>query len=40
MEPFHLFIFQCPRVNDELNELGYVEITRSQWKQLGLPKKA
>ena len=39
-EPFHLFIFQTPRVSDELNELGYVEITKTQWEQLGLPKKA
>lgn len=38
-EPFHLFIFQTPRVSDELNELGYVEITKSQWDTLGLPKK-
>ena len=38
-EPFHLFIFQTPRVSDELNELGYVEITKSQWDALGLPKK-
>ena len=38
--PFHLFIFQTPRVSDELNELGYVEITKSQWDRLGLPKKA
>ena len=27
------------RVSDELNELGYVEITKSQWDRLGLPKK-
>lgn len=39
-EPFHLFILQAPRVSDELSELGYVEITKSQWDQLGLPKKA
>ena len=39
-EVFHLFILQAPRVSDELNELGYVEITKSQWDQLGLPKKA
>jgi mannose-6-phosphate isomerase-like protein (cupin superfamily) len=39
-ETFHLFIFQAPRVSDELNELGYVEITKSQWDKLGLPKKA
>jgi mannose-6-phosphate isomerase-like protein (cupin superfamily) len=39
-EPFHLFILQAPRVSDELAELGYVEITKSQWDQLGLPKKA
>jgi mannose-6-phosphate isomerase-like protein (cupin superfamily) len=38
-EVFHLFIFQTPRVSDELSELGYVEITKSQWDQLGLPKK-
>lgn len=38
-EVFHLFIVQAPRVSDELNELGYVEITKSQWDQLGLPKK-
>jgi mannose-6-phosphate isomerase-like protein (cupin superfamily) len=38
-EPFHLFIFQAPRVSDELSEMGYVEITKSQWTQLGLPKK-
>jgi mannose-6-phosphate isomerase-like protein (cupin superfamily) len=38
-EPFHLFIFQTPRVSDELNAMGYVEITKSQWEQLGLPKK-
>ena len=38
-EVFHLFIFQAPRVSDELNELGYVEITKSQWDKLGLPKK-
>jgi mannose-6-phosphate isomerase-like protein (cupin superfamily) len=38
-ETFHLFILQCPRVSDELNELGYVEITKSQWEQLGLPEK-
>ncbi|MHB9026352.1 MAG: cupin domain-containing protein [Armatimonadota bacterium] len=37
--PFHLFIFQTPRVSDELSDLGYVEITKSQWDQLGLPKK-
>ena len=39
IEPFHLFIFQTPRVSDELNELGYVEITKTQWEKLGLPKK-
>jgi mannose-6-phosphate isomerase-like protein (cupin superfamily) len=38
-EPFHLFILQAPRVSDELGDLGYVEITKSQWDQLGLPKK-
>jgi len=38
-EVFNLFICQAPRVSDELNELGYVEITKSQWDQLGLPKK-
>ena len=38
-EVFNLFILQAPRVSDELNELGYVEITKSQWDQLGLPKK-
>ena len=38
-ETFHLFIFQTPRVSDELNELGYVEITKTQWEALGLPKK-
>lgn len=38
-DPFHLFIFQTPRVSDELNELGYVEITKSQWDRLGLPRK-
>ena len=38
-ETFHLFIFQTPRVSDELNALGYVEITKSQWDKLGLPKK-
>ena len=39
-ETFHLFILQAPRVSDELSEMGYVEITKSQWDQLGLPKKA
>ena len=39
-ETFHLFIFQTPRVSDELSELGYVEITKSQWDQLGLPRKS
>jgi len=39
-EPFHLFILQAPRVSDELGELGYVEITKSQWDKLGLPKKS
>lgn len=38
-EPFHLFILQAPRVSDELNDLGYVEITKSQWDALGLPHK-
>lgn len=38
-ETFHLFILQAPRVSDELSEMGYVEITKSQWDQLGLPKK-
>lgn len=38
-EVFHLFIFQTPRISDELNQLGYVEITKSQWDKLGLPKK-
>lgn len=39
-EVFHLFIFQAPRVSDELSDMGYVEITKTQWDQLGLPKKA
>jgi mannose-6-phosphate isomerase-like protein (cupin superfamily) len=38
-EVFHLFILQTPRVSDELSELGYVEITKSQWDRLELPKK-
>ena len=38
-EPFHLFILQAPRVSDELSEMGYVEITKTQWDKLGLPKK-
>jgi len=38
-QPLHLFIFQAPRVSDELNEMGYVEITKTQWEQLGLPRK-
>ncbi len=38
-EQFHVFVLQAPRISDELNELGYVEITRSQWEKLNLPKK-
>lgn len=39
-EPFHLFILQTPRISDELSEMGYVEISKSQWDKLGLPKKS
>ena len=39
-EVFHLFILQAPRVSDELSELGYIEITKSQWDKLDLPKKS